>query len=90
MKIFKIINKERDNVSAKNRSVISFFILSYLLLYAFILVVIAVIRAASRIIRKEVDHLVLVERHCAAVGVGVFVVIVEFTALARARSFCIF
>ena len=62
----------------------------YLLLYAFVFVVIAVIGASSRVIRKEVDHFILVERHCAAIGIRVFVIIIEFTALARTRSFGVF
>ena len=37
---------------------------------------------ASRILRDEAFHLVLVEIHIAGVGVGVLVVNVEFTALA--------
>ena len=54
---------------------------SDLSLYALIFVVKLVIVTASRILRYEAFHLVLVEIHIAGVGVCVFVVNVKLTAL---------
>jgi hypothetical protein len=50
-------------------------------MYTLIFVVIAVIFAALRKTAHILDHLVLIERKGAGIRVGVFVVIVEFTAL---------
>ena len=49
---------------------------------ALIFVIIAIIRAASRVSAEKIYHLVLVKRHSTGVGVGIFVVIVMLTALA--------
>ena len=47
---------------------------------AFVFVIIAVVMAAVGVVGKEAYHLVLVQIHFAEIGVGVFVIFVEFTA----------
>ena len=53
----------------------------YLLVNALIFVVIAVIWTLAGSSAEEVAHIVLVKTQIAAVAVGVFIVLVKFTAL---------
>ena len=56
----------------------------YLLLYAFILVVEAKIRAGAGISRKKTLTFILVKLHIAAVCIGVLVIFVKFAAFTAA------
>ena len=53
-----------------------------LLVNALILIVIAVVMAAARPHTEEVAHLVLIKRERAGVAIGVFIVLIEFAAIA--------
>ena len=63
----------------------SSILILYLLVHAFIFVVIAVIVAALGISAEKALHLVLVKREVAAVAVGILVVLVKFAAFAACR-----
>ena len=56
-------------------------VLSYLLMYALVLVVEFVVVTALCSAAEKRAHLVLVKRHSTGIGVGVFVVVVMLTAL---------
>lgn len=60
-------------------------LVSYLPLHTLVLVVEAVVMTAAGVAREKSRHLVLVQIHIAGVGVRIFVVNVELTALAAAR-----
>ena len=50
-------------------------------MYAFVFVVIAVVMTLSDAVAQKVDHLVLVKIHRTAIGIGVFVILIEFAGL---------
>ena len=55
---------------------------SYLLMNAFVFVIISVIWARTGTTAKKFSHFILVEPHIAGVAVGIFVIFIEFAALA--------
>ena len=51
-------------------------------MHAFILVVISVVWTFFGLFAKEVDHIVLIKVEIASIAVGIFVILIEFTAIA--------
>ena len=52
-----------------------------LFMNALILVIITVIRATRCIETEKIGHFILVKRQRAGVGIGIFVILIEFAAL---------